>query len=51
MSYNSLKQVYFNMYYLPHDSLKGTILNPVAESNNNTNDEKHKTRFALRVEG
>ena len=51
MSHNSLKQVYFNMYYLPHDSLKRTILNPVAESNNNTNDEKNTTGFAFRVEG
>ena len=50
MSHNSQKQVSFIMYYLPHDSLKGTILNLVAESNTNTKGEKHKTGFALRVE-
>ena len=50
MSHNSLKQVSFIMYYLPRDSLKGTILNLAAESNNNTNGEKHKNGFAFRVE-
>ena len=50
MYHNSLKRVSFIMYYLPHDSLKGSILNLVAKSNNNTNSEKHKSGFAFRVE-